>query len=161
MSAIGAHNKDRTATKRVFCRNTKITHPKRGVPRAKPCILILKLIFSRIFRQTIMAVIYTYLDLNGICPLHPANHQQLLTSRYRRRSQIWCAGNLRCIPPNKGKGRPAENRRQHPDNTEIPILPPFQQGYYARSNEDSSVEKSFHPESYPDVRNPGFLSGSG
>ena len=32
MPAIGAHNKDRTATKRVFCRNTKITHPKRGVP---------------------------------------------------------------------------------------------------------------------------------
>ena len=35
MSAIGAHNKDRTATKRVFCRNTKITHPKRGVPPGK------------------------------------------------------------------------------------------------------------------------------
>lgn len=35
MSAIGAHNKDRIATKRVFCRNTKITHPKRGIPLGK------------------------------------------------------------------------------------------------------------------------------
>lgn len=39
MPAIGAHNKDRTATKRVFCRNTKTTHPKRGIPPGKTCIL--------------------------------------------------------------------------------------------------------------------------
>lgn len=39
MSTIGAHNKDRTATKRVFCRNTKTTHPKRGIPPGKTCIL--------------------------------------------------------------------------------------------------------------------------
>ena len=39
MPAIGAHNKGRTATKRVFCRDTKTTHPKRGIPPGKTCIL--------------------------------------------------------------------------------------------------------------------------
>ena len=107
MPAIGAHNKDRTATKRVFCRNTKTTHPKRGIPPGKTCILT-----KTYFLPHIPADDYgRYLALNGICPAPSRNSATVInksisstvTNLVRRQSPMYST--------EQGKGKTSRKQK--------------------------------------------------